>query len=62
MSQEFDRQIALVRKRRQEGKRSNYEETMYILDLGLDVRTVDLPTISVPWERFEAILPAPAKV
>jgi hypothetical protein len=61
MSQEFDRQIALVRKRRQEAKRSNYEETMYILDLGLDTRAVDLPTISVPWERFEAILPAPAK-
>jgi hypothetical protein len=61
MADEFDRQHALVQKRRAEGRRSNYEETMYILDLGLDTRAANLPTTSVPWERFEAILPAPIK-
>ena len=61
MAAEFDRQLALVRKRRAEGLRSTYEETMYLLDLGLDTRTVDLPTIAVPWDRFEAILPGPAR-
>jgi hypothetical protein len=34
---------------------------MYILDLGLDTRAVDLPTSAVPWDRFEAILPAAAR-
>jgi hypothetical protein len=61
MAAEFDRQIALVEKRRAEGRRSSYEETMYVLDLGLDTRTADLPTAAVPWERFEAILPPKTK-
>ena len=46
MAEEFDRQNALVQKRRAEGRKSNYEETMYLLDLGLDTRAVrpgDLP-------------------
>ena len=61
MAAEFDRQDALVRKRRAEGKRSSYEETMYLLDLGLDTRTVDLPITAVPWDRFKAILPEAAR-
>ncbi len=61
MAAEFDRQDGLVQKRRAEGRRSKYEETMYVLDLGLDTRTVDIPTIAVPWERFEAIVPAKPK-
>ncbi len=61
MAAEFDRQDALVRQRRAEARRSKYEETMYVLDLGLDTRAVDLPTIAVPWDRFEAILPAAAR-
>ena len=61
MAAEFDRQDALVQKRRAEGRQSNYEETMYLLDLGLDTRAVDLPTFAVPWDRFEAILPAAAR-
>jgi hypothetical protein len=61
MAAEFDRQLALVEKRRAEGRRSGYEETMYILDLGLDTRAVDLPSRSVPWDRFEAILPPAAR-
>ncbi|MGC8638915.1 MAG: LapA family protein [Isosphaeraceae bacterium] len=61
MAAEFDRQHALVQQRRASGKRSTYEETMYILDLALDTRAFDLPTVPVPWERFEAILPPEAK-
>ena len=34
---------------------------MYILDLGLDTRAMDLPTTAVPWDRFEAILPEAAE-
>jgi hypothetical protein len=60
MAAEFDRQDALVRKRREEGRPSRYEETMYVLDLGLDPRAVDLPTTAVPWKRFEAIMPPQA--
>ena len=29
---------------------------MYILDLGLDTPSADLPSKSVPWERFESTL------
>jgi hypothetical protein len=61
MAEEYDRQDALVRKRRAEGRKSNYEETMYLLDLGLDTRAVEMPTFPVPWERFEAMLPAGAE-
>jgi hypothetical protein len=56
MAREFDRQAKAVAERRASGKRSNYEETMYVLDLGLDTRSADLPTKPVPWERFESIL------
>ena len=43
-----------IASRRAAGRRSNYEETMYILDLGLDTRCADLPAKPVPWDRFEA--------
>jgi hypothetical protein len=29
---------------------------MYILDLGLDTENADLPSKSVPWQRFESTL------
>jgi hypothetical protein len=52
MAAEYDRQAADVAARRAAGRRSNYEETMYLLDLGLDVACADLPSKHVPWERF----------
>ncbi len=61
MAAEFDRQDALVQQRRTEGRQSRYEETMYVLDLGLDTRAMDLPTVAVPWDRFETILPTKGK-
>jgi hypothetical protein len=56
MAKEFESQDAAVAKRRAAHRRSNYEETMYILDLCLDTETADLPSKPVPWERFESTL------
>jgi hypothetical protein len=56
MAAEYDRQAVAIASRRSAGRRSNYEETMYILDLGLDTQCADLPTKAVPWERFELTL------
>ena len=56
MAAEYERQDAAVASRRAAGRRSNYEETMYILDLGLDTQSADLPAKSVPWERFDTTL------
>ncbi len=56
MAKEFETQDKAVASRRAAGRRSNYEETMYILDLSLDTETADLPSKPVPWERFETTL------
>jgi hypothetical protein len=56
MAAEYDKQATAVADRRAAGRRSNYEETMYILDLGLDHQTADLPARPVPWDRFESTL------
>jgi hypothetical protein len=56
MAAEYEQQAAAVANRRAAGRRSNFEETMYILDLGLDHQTADLPARPVPWDRFESTL------
>jgi hypothetical protein len=56
MAAEYERQATAVAERRNAGRRANYEETMYLLDLGLDTETADLPAKAVPWQRFEATL------
>jgi hypothetical protein len=56
MAAEYERQAADVAERRAAGRRGNYEETMYLLDLGLDTRSAQLPSKRVPWERFETTL------
>jgi hypothetical protein len=56
MAAEYVQQAAAVANRRAAGRRSNFEETMYILDLGLDHQCANLPAKSVPWERFAATL------
>jgi hypothetical protein len=56
MAREFDRQIEEVRRCREAGKPSTFVETMYILDLGLDMEEVPLPTKPVPWSRFSRFL------
>jgi hypothetical protein len=56
MAAEYDRQAVAIGARRRAGRRSNYEETMYLLDLGLDTQCADLASKRVPWERFGATL------
>jgi hypothetical protein len=56
MAAEYQRQATAVAGRRAAHRRSNYEETMYVLDLGLDTQSADLPSKEVPWERFETAL------
>jgi hypothetical protein len=41
---------------RRAGKRTQYVETMYVLDLTLDKRSAPVPVKKVPWGRFEEIL------
>lgn len=41
---------------RNEGKRTQYAETMYVLDLALDKKVMPLESKPIPWERFEAVL------
>jgi hypothetical protein len=69
MAAEYDQQATAIANRRAAGLRSNYEETMYLLDLGLDTQSADLPASPVPWDRFVSTLKelgvssrAPAKV
>jgi hypothetical protein len=56
MAAEYDRQAAAIAARRGTGRHANYEETMYLLDLGLDTQCADLPSKHVNWERFGATL------
>jgi hypothetical protein len=56
MAAEYDKQASAVANRRAAGRRSNYEETMYLLDLGLDTQSADLSAKPVPWGRFESTL------
>jgi hypothetical protein len=56
MAAEYERQEAAIASRRAAGRPANYEETMYLLDLGLDTKCADLPSKSVPWKRFQSTL------
>ena len=56
MAREFRRQLGDVERLREAGKRTTYVETMYLLDLGLDLQEVDRPTKPVPWTRFGKVL------
>jgi hypothetical protein len=56
MAAEYDRQAGAVAQRRAAKRRTNFEETMYILDLALGTTTADLPGKPVPWDRFETTL------
>ncbi len=56
MAREFEKQLGEVQRLRAAGRRTTYVETMYLLDLGLDTEEVELPTRSVPWDRFAPVL------
>ncbi len=56
LAQRFKTEQAKIAQLRQAGKRTRYIETMYVLDLALDRRSVPLDTKEVPWGRFENVL------
>jgi hypothetical protein len=41
---------------RKAGQRTQYVETMYVLDLSLDKRSAPVPTKKIAWGRFEKVL------
>jgi hypothetical protein len=56
MAREMEKQIADLKRLRAEGKPTKFVETMYQLDIGLDLEEYPLPTKPVPWLRFASIL------
>jgi hypothetical protein len=46
-------EVARIRKA---GERTRWVETMYVLDLALDMRSAPIETKPVPWGRFETVL------
>jgi hypothetical protein len=46
----------VIARLRQDGKRTRHVETMYLLDLALDKRSLRLPIKAIPWGRFEDVL------
>jgi hypothetical protein len=56
LARRYDAEQAQIAQLRQEGKRTQYVETMYLLDLALDRRTSAIATKPVPWGRFEDVL------
>jgi hypothetical protein len=56
LARRFRTEQERLAKLRREGKRTLYEETIYVLDLALDQRTGAIPLKNVPWGRFEGVL------
>jgi hypothetical protein len=56
LAQRFKAEQAKLAQLRHDGKRSQYIETMYVLDLALDRRSVSVDVKEVPWGRFENVL------
>ena len=56
MARRYQAEQEHIARLRQEGKRTQYVETMYTLDLTLDRRTSPIPVKPVSWGRFEAVL------
>jgi hypothetical protein len=56
LARRFRTEQERLAKLRREGKRTLYEETIYVLDLALDQRTGPIPLKDVPWSRFENVL------
>lgn len=56
LARQFKAEQADVAARRKAGERTQWVETMYVLDLALDKRTAAVPVKPVPWGRFEAVL------
>ncbi len=53
LARRYRREKLHLERLRNNGERTRYMETMYILDLALDHRTAPIPTRPVLWGRFE---------
>lgn len=58
MARRYREEQSHIAQLRREGKRTQYVETMYNLDLALDCRTSPTPIKPIPWGRFESVLKA----
>jgi hypothetical protein len=56
MARRFQGEQKKIADLRHHGKRTQFIETMYILDLALDKRAAPMPVKEVPWSRFEEVL------
>jgi hypothetical protein len=56
LAQRYKAEQEKMARLRQQGQRTRFVETMYVLDLPLDRRSAPIPTKEVPWGRFEAVL------
>ena len=56
MARRFRSEQEQIAALRAAGKRTTHVETMYVLDLALDQRTVPIPVKPIPWGRFEGVL------
>jgi hypothetical protein len=56
LARRYRAEQATIARLREQGKRTLYVETMYVLDLALDKRAAPVPTKEVPWNRFEDVL------
>ena len=53
MARKFREEQDTMGRMKHEGRRRRHVETMYVLDLPLDLRTASLPLKPVPWQRFD---------
>jgi hypothetical protein len=58
MARRYEEEQLHIAQLRREGKRTQYVETMYNLDLALDRRVSPAPLKPVPWGRLESVLKA----
>jgi hypothetical protein len=56
LARRYQAEQATLARLRQQGQRTLYVETMYVLDLALDKRSAAVPTKPVAWGRFESVL------
>jgi hypothetical protein len=56
LARRYREEQARLAQLRREGKRTQYVETMYVLDLPLDRRSSPVAVKPVPWGRFERVL------
>jgi hypothetical protein len=56
LARRYKREQGTMAQLRESGQRTRFVETMYVLDLALDRRSVLLDTKEVPWGRFEHVL------